>query len=308
MNELGRWGSKSLPSSNVAGLGKYGTANVVSGQQAAGGLPTCNYRSGVFDGWNKIDGTTMYDTILKGREGGDQDRHGRDTCFGCIIRCKRVVEIKQGPYPVDPLYGGPEYETVSTFGSYCGIDDLAAIAKANEICNKYGIDTISCGATIAWAMEAFEAGLLTPAQTGGLDLRFGNADAMVKLTEMIGKREGFGSALAEGSARAADQLGLGAEFLITSKGQEAPAHMPQVKRSLALIYAANPFGADHMSSDHDPSYEADFEKFKDRLASLDLTDPQEPQTLGSEKVRFARKTQHLYSLLDSANLCQFTFG
>ena len=89
----------------------------------------------------------------------------------------------------------------------------------------------------------------------------------MKLTEMIGKREGFGNLLAEGSARAAEQLGRGAEFLITSKGQEAPAHMPQVKRSLALIYAVNPFGADHESSDHDPSYEAGFKYFKDRLGN-----------------------------------------
>ena len=170
------------------------------------------------------------------------------------------------------------------------------------------MDTISCGATIAWAMEAFEAGVITPKDTGGLDLRFGNGEAMVRLTEMIGKREGFGNLLAEGSERAAQQLGRGAEFLITSKGQEAPAHMPQVKRSLALIYAVNPFGADHESSDHDPSYEAGFKFFKDRLGKLGLTQAQEPRSLGPEKVKFARKTQHFFSMLDSLNLCQFACG
>jgi aldehyde:ferredoxin oxidoreductase len=170
------------------------------------------------------------------------------------------------------------------------------------------MDTISCGATIAWAMEAFEAGAITPKDTGGLNLKFGDAEAMVKLTEMIGKREGFGNVLAEGSARAAEKLGRGKEFLITSKGQEAPAHMPQVKRSLALIYAVNPFGADHESSDHDPSYEAGFKYFKNRLATLGLTHPQEPLSLGPEKVEFARKTQHFYSMLDSLNLCQFACG
>lgn len=308
LTQLAKWGAKAFPTSGVAGLGKYGTANVVATQQATGGLPTCNYRSGVFDRWKEISGTTMYDTILKGREEENQDRAGRDTCFGCVIRCKRVVEITGGPYKVDALYGGPEYETVSTFGSYCGVGDLGAIAKANEICNQYGMDTISCGATIAWAMETFEAGGLTIGDTDGLELIFGNAEAMVKLTEMIGKREGFGDVLAEGSARAAEQLGRGHDFLITSKGQEAPAHMPQVKRSLALIYAVNPFGADHQSSDHDPSYENDFEKYKDRLAAMGLTQPQEPQSLGSEKVNFARKTQHFYSMLDSVNLCQFACG
>jgi aldehyde:ferredoxin oxidoreductase len=245
---------------------------------------------------------------LKGRETGKQDQEGRDTCFGCLIRCKRVVEIKEGPYVVDPLYGGPEYETVATLGSYCGVDDLAATCKANEICNQYGLDTISCGATISWAMEAFEAGVLTLADTGGLDLRFGNARVMVELAERIAKREGFGDLLAEGSARAAERLGRGAEFLITSKNQEAPAHMPQVKRSLALIYAVNPFGADHMSSDHDPSYEAGYENFKTRLGALGLTQPQKPQSLGPEKVHFARKTQYFHSMLDSLNLCQFACG
>jgi len=308
LTELGRWGATVFPNSGIAGLGKYGTAGVVSVQQKMGGLPTLNFTSGVFDGWKAIDGPTMYEAVLKGRETGRQDQEGRDTCFGCMIRCKRVVEIKEGPYPVDPLYGGPEYETVATFGSYCGIDDLAAICKANEICNKYGLDTISCGATIAWAMETFEAGVLTSKDTGGIELRFGNGETMVKLTEMIGKREGFGDILAEGSARASERLGRGKEFLITSKNQEAAAHMPQVKRSLALIYAVNPFGADHMSSDHDPNYEEGYENFRNRLGALGLTQPQIPRSLGPEKVNFARKTQHFYSMLDSLSLCQFACG
>ena len=306
--EMRKWATEVFPKSAVSGLGKFGTPGVVSVQQSTGGLPTFNFSSGVFDGWKTIDGHNLYDTALKGRETGKQDQEGRDTCFGCIIRCKRVVEIKEGKYPVDPLYGGPEYETVATFGSYCGVDDLPATCKANEICNMFGLDTISCGATIAWAMEAFEAGAITTKDTGGIELRFGNAEAMVSLTGMIGKREGFGNLLAEGSARAAQRLGRGAEFLITSKGQEAPAHMPQVKRSLALIYAVNPFGADHESSDHDPSYEAGFKFFKDRLGKLGLTQGQEPHSLGPEKVKFARKTQYFFSMLDSLNLCQFACG
>lgn len=308
LSEAKKWATEVFPKSGMSGFGKYGTPGVVSVQQDAGGLPTLNFTRGVFDGWKVIDGRTMYETALKGRETGKQDQEGRDTCFGCMIRCKRVVEIKEGPYPVDPLYGGPEYETLATFGSYCGVEDLAAICKANEICNKFGMDTISCGATIAWAMEAFEAGAITAKDTGGFNLKFGDAEAMVRLTEMIGKREGFGNVLAEGSARAAEKLGRGQEFLITSKGQEAPAHMPQVKRSLGLIYAVNPFGADHESSDHDPSYEAAFKYFKNRLAMLDLTQPQPARSLGPEKVKFARKTQHFYSMLDSLNLCQFACG
>ena len=303
--ELTKWGAKMVPTSDVAGLGKYGTAEVVSGQHQAGGLPTRNFTSGSFDDWEKIDGTTLYDTRLKGAENGQQDRFGRDTCYSCAVRCKRVSEVAEGPYKTDHRYGGPEYETLATFGSYCAIDDLDAIIRANALCNMYGMDTISCGATIAWAMECFEKGRIGVEDTGGLTIRYGDAAMMVKLTEMIGKREGFGALLAEGSAQAAKIIGRGTdEFLITSKGQEAPAHMPQVKRSLALVYAANPFGADHQSSEHDPSYKS----YPERMAQIGLDKPQEQLALNEEIVRYAMVTQHLYSALDSINVCQFVFG
>jgi aldehyde:ferredoxin oxidoreductase len=215
------------------------------------------------------------------------------------------VEVKDGPYPLDPFYGGPEYESLSALGSYCGVDDLLAVCKAVENCNRYGLDTISCGATIAWAMECYENRLLTLEDTGGIDLRFGNAEAVVKLTEMIGQRQGFGDLLAEGSAEAARCIGRGTErFLITSKGQEAPAHMPQVKRTLAIIYAANPFGADHQSHEHDPAYAP----YPERMAQIGLHDPQPARSLNAEMVRFALVTQQAYSALDSLNVCQFVYG
>jgi aldehyde:ferredoxin oxidoreductase len=225
------------------------------------------------------------------------------------VRCKRVAEITEGKYKVDPHYGGPEYETTSTFGNYCAVDDLAAICKANELCNKYGMDTISCGATISWAYEAFNEGKLSLDDTDGLDLSWGNAASMVQLVEKIAKREGFGDVLAEGSERAAKEIGRGTEeYLITFKGQEAPAHMPRVKRSLAVIYATNPFGADHQSSEHDPALEDDFEGYADRMAVLGFSEGAEPRSLNAEKIRFAATTQYLYSALDSLNLCQFVYG
>ena len=305
LNELARWGATNVPDSDVAGLGKYGTAETTGSQQVDGGLPTYNFTSGVFDDWEAIDGTTMYDTVLKGADEGAQDRYGRDTCYACTVRCKRVVEITEGPYQVDPHYGGPEYETTSTFGNYCGVSDLAAISKANELCNKYGVDTISCGATIAWAMECFEEELITVEDTGGIELRYGNAEAMVNMVEMIAKREGIGNILAEGSAHAAAKIGRGTEeFLITSKNQEAPAHMPQTKRTLALIYSVNPFGADHQSHEHDPSYG----DYPERMAQLGLHDPQPDLALNEEMVRYAMITQHMYSTMDSINVCQFVYG
>jgi len=309
LTKLAKWGATNLADSDIAGLAKYGTNETTGANQASGTLPAYNYNSGVFDGWEKIDGPTMYDTVLRGAAEGKQDRLGRDTCFACTVRCKRVVEIKEGPFQVDPNYGGPEYETTSTFGNYCAIDDLAAICKANEICNKYGMDTISCGATISWAFEAFNEGKLTLDDTDGLDLSWGNAESMVKLTEKIAKREGFGDLLAEGSERAAKKIGRGTEsYLITFKGQEAHAHMPRVKRSLAAIYATNPFGADHQSHEHDPAIEDDFEYYTERMAVLGFNEGVEPRTLNEEKMRFTVISQRLYSAMDSLNLCQFVFG
>lgn len=309
LNQLAKWGAANFADSDIAGLGKYGTAETTGSNQSIGSLPSYNYTSGVFEGWEALDGTTMYDTILRGAAAGNQDRVGRDTCYACTVRCKRVVEITEGAYKVDPRYGGPEYETTSTFGNYCAIDDLPAIAKANELCNKYGMDSISCGATIAWAFESFNEGKLTLADTDGLDLAWGNAESMVKLTEKIATRDGFGDLLAEGSARAAKVIGRGTEaFLITFKGQEAPAHLPQVKRSLAIIYATNPFGADHQSHEHDPVIEGDLEYYTDRMAVLGFSEEQEPRSLSDEKIRFTAASQRMYSAMDSLNLCQFVYG
>jgi aldehyde:ferredoxin oxidoreductase len=287
------------------GFGKYGTPGETTSQNKAGGLPTFNFNSGTFDKTEEIDGIKLFKEHLRGHEKDDQNRFGRDTCFSCAVKCKRVTEIAEGPYKTEAKYGGPEYETIATFGSYCGISNMDAIIHANSLCNMYGMDTISCGATISWAMECWAEGKLTAEDTGGIELKYGSAEAMVKMTEMIAKREGFGKILAEGSRKAAEIIGRGTEdYLITCKGQEAPAHMPQVKRSLGVIYAANPFGADHESSEHDPSYKA----FPERMKYIGLTNPQEKLALNEEMMRFAMVTQHLYSAIDSLSVCAFIFG
>jgi aldehyde:ferredoxin oxidoreductase len=296
---LARWGAQNFESSDVYSMGLHGTADVLGSQNEAGGLPTRNWASGVFEGWESITGEAMSDTILK----------ERDTCYACVVRCKRVVEADWQGKQVEPQYGGPEYETLGTLGSYCGIGDLAAISYANQLCNMYGLDTISCGATVAFAMDCFERGLLTEEDTGGVALRFGDAQAMVQMVEQIGRREGFGDLLAEGTARLAVRLGPEAQALaVVVKGQDLPAHMPEVKRSLGLIYAVNPFGADHQSSEHDPAYEGDYESYQERMRALDLLEPQSEFSLTPEKVRFALYTELFYSLLDSINVCQFVYG
>ena len=298
---LNRTGTKSIPEVlDVYGLQKNGTPDVIVFQHNLGSLPTRNYNEGQFEGHLKICGDTYTDTILK----------ESDTCHACTVRCKRVVETEYKGQKVLPTYGGPEYETVATFGSYCGIDDLPAIALANQICNAHGLDTIAAGATIAFAMECFENGLLTLEDTGGIELRFGNADAMLAMLEKIAVRDGLGDLLAEGSERAAAKIGRGADaYLITCKGAEAPAHMPQAKRSLSIHYAVNPYGADHQSAEHDPMYEegaGDF--YYDRLAMLGLDQVQPGYSMNDEKVRFSYKTEVFYSALDSYCLCQFVWG
>ncbi len=302
LTALNRVGPKAIPENgDMDGLAKFGTAVVVMFNNTLGTLPTRNYSEGQFEGCEPISGEKMAETVLK----------ERDTCYACVVKCKRVVEINDGAYKVDPRYGGPEYETLGTFGSYCGVDDLAAVSLANQICNEYAVDTIAAGATIAFAMECYENGIITKEQTGGLDLKFGNADAMIKALYMLVKAEGeFGRTLGMGSERASKVWGKGSdEFLITVKGAESPAHMPQAKRSLALIYAVNPFGADHQSSEHDPYYEEGIGDFNlDRLKQIGLGSPQPAYSLTEEKVRFAYETEVFYSMLDSAELCQFVWG
>jgi len=300
LKNLTRWGIEHM-ADGAEGFGKYGTPGVVNPQHFSGTLPTYNYNAGQFDQHEALSGEVMYDTILK----------ERDTCFSCTIRCKRTVEVTEGPYPSEPRYGGPEYETLSTLGSYCGVGNLDAVSRANMLCNMHGVDTIAAGATIAFAMECFEKGVIGLAETEGLELRFGNADAMLAALERMVRAEGaFGRLLAQGSAKAAEAWGPAAsDCLVTAKGSEFPAHMPQAKKSLALIYAVNPFGADHESSEHDPAYERGAGATSlARLALLGLTDPPEPHSFGIEKVLLAARTQLLYSLVDSLDVCTFVWG
>lgn len=295
VKRLSRWGVENLKNKDVYMLSQGGTAGSIAWSSDNGGLSAYNWASGTFEGSKQIDGSIINQSILE----------RRDTCYACLVRCKPVDTIPDGPYPVDPVYGGPEYETLFSFGSSCGISDLAAVAYANQLCNMYGMDTISCGATIAWAMDCFEHGLIGLDDTGGLDLHFGNTAAMVQLVEAIAHRSGFGDLLADGSVRAAEKLGRGTiDLVVAVKKQEMPAHMPQSKPGLGLVYAVNPFGADHQSCEHDPAYSF----YPERARQLGLEQPQPEFALNEEVARYAFVTQCLYSCLDSLDICQFVFG
>ena len=196
---LAKSGAKMMPGNpDMDAIGKLGTASVVIPQNALGTFPTRNYSEAQFENAEDLSGETMADTILK----------KRDTCYACVVRCKRVIEGEYEDNKLDPYYGGPEYETLGTFGSMCGIKSMEAVAHANQICNSYGVDTITCGATIAFAIECFEKGVITTKETGGIELTYGNEAAVLKvLDQIVNMSTPFGKILAKGSARAAAKWG-----------------------------------------------------------------------------------------------------
>ena len=294
--EIAGWIKDNAPV-NIKRMRDLGTAQIVDGLNGMGGLPTQNFQFGSFEGAEKINGETMADTIMVKRR----------ACHACPVQCKREVKVDE-PYKVDPRYGGPEYETIGALGSDCGIDDLKAIARGNELCNAYGLDTISCGATIAFAMECFENGLLTTEDTGGLDLRFGNTAAMLEMIEQIARRQGLGAMLAEGAARAAKKIGRGAEkFAMHVKGQELPMHEPRLKQGMGVGYSISPTGADHCHNIHDTVYVSMTGLMTD-IQALGILEPLPADDLSGDKVRLLAYYANWMHFLNSAVACYFVMS
>lgn len=224
-------------------LQEKGTPGITSALNAAGILPTRNFHQGAFEGVDNIKWEAYEKELLTARK----------SCYACAVRCKREVKVDDR-YQVSDQYGGPEYEAVSGFGSNCGVDDLQAIAKANELCNRYTLDAISTASVVAFAMECFEHGLIGLDDTDGVDLRFGHAEAMLQMVDMIAQRRGIGNLLAEGVKRAAQAIGGDAHFFAMHvKGQELPMHDPRGKFGVGLGYAVSENGADHLVAAHDPT-------------------------------------------------------
>jgi aldehyde:ferredoxin oxidoreductase len=159
----------------------------------------------------------------------------------------QIAVDPKGRYRVDPKYGGPEYESLAALGPSVGVDDIVAVCKSNEVCNYLGMDTITAGTTIAWAMECYEKGILTAEDTDGVKLQFSDGDAVIRMLHQIAYREGFGDLLAEGSQRAAAKVGQGSEaFLTTVKGMEMAMHDPRHMPPMRASYLLAPTGGDHM--------------------------------------------------------------
>ena len=217
---------------------EQGTASVAKMCMMMGDMPVRNWSGETWqEGADSLSGDAIVSQILVKREG----------CYACTIRCKGVVSVDEGGIQVEEG-PGPEYETLGSMGTLLLHGNLAGVAKANELCNRLGLDTINTGSAIAWAMEAFERGILTTADTNGLELRWGNTETILKTIEAIGRgEEGLGSLLAMGSRKAAEKIGQGSEeYAINVKGLDLAMHHPRVFHGLALTYAFLPHGASHM--------------------------------------------------------------
>jgi aldehyde:ferredoxin oxidoreductase len=284
------------------GLFVYGTTAFCGLLSAIGALPVNNFRRSKLDDPTPIMGETYNEVLLKERKG----------CYACPIRCKRGIAVDDPKYGVDSRYGGPEYETMSALGTNLNIVDLKVIAKANEICNRYCMDTISAGMVIAFACECYEKGIIAKADTDGLDLRFGDPDLMIRLLEMIAHREGFGDLLAEGMSRLAKKWKVADQpFHLAVKGQELAMHDPRVKVGVGLSYATSTYGADHMYAAHDGLF-AD-EKFYtfQAVKPLGILKPIHPTDITpgkvKDKVRSFELLETLWKMQDALGLCVFGY-
>ena len=260
------------------GLTVNGTAGVVVATQNFGVLPTKNWQRGTFDGWQEIQGETLSKKYLVKNK----------SCYACPISCGRVTKVEEPGFEGEGE--GPEYETIYAMGSNCMIDNLAAITKANYICNELGLDTITMGATVACAMELVDRGYLSEDEVGR-SLKWGDAEALVELTRQTGLREGFGDKLAEGSYRLAERYGH-PELAMVSKKQEFPGYEPRGAQAMGLAYATSPIGGSHMRGD--PAYFELFgvPQFMDRLQWRD-------------KGKVTKAYQDISAIIDAAGLCIF---
>ncbi|MEG0509315.1 MAG: aldehyde ferredoxin oxidoreductase family protein [Eubacterium sp.] len=265
------------------GLPTYGTEVLVNLINEVGGLPLHNWRDGgVYDQADDTSGEALVDQYLIKNKG----------CFGCSIGCGRVTRIPDGPFK--SMGEGPEYEAGWSYGADCGVNNLAAICKANFLCNEYGMDPITLGSTIACAMELFEKGLINEEITGR-PLRFGDAEAVVDLTELVGKNEGFGKELALGSYRLAEKYGA-PELSMSVKKQEMPAYDGRAIQGMALEYATSNRGGCHVRG---------YMTSPEVLGLPLKTDP----LLTEGKAPLLKTFQDLTAAVDSTGICLFTtFG
>jgi aldehyde:ferredoxin oxidoreductase len=276
----------------VRSLHLYGTDAMTSFTSGIAAFPTRNFQSGWFEEWEKLSGPTLSKTLLVKKVG----------CFGCPIACGRVSLVRSGPHRGMVVWG-PEYEHVNTFGAGCGNSDLEIVSVCHQLVNEYGMDGITCGRAISFAMECYEKGILKKEEADGLDLSWGNRETLVELVKRIGERRGIGDLLAEGTRRAAQRLGRGAErYAMQTKGLEYAGYEPRGMKGMALTYALGNRGGCHITTG---------------MLYLDigtmtwmypLDSPLDPQVLDLEKVKAEVALERRYTVVESAVLCKFFAG
>jgi aldehyde:ferredoxin oxidoreductase len=277
------------------GLPTYGTQVLMNVINGMGAMPTRNMREVQFAGAEKISGEAMHEPRASD---GKPNLTTNAGCFGCTIACGRISTVDRGHFSVQnkPEYwgnsGGLEYEAAWALGSDTGVDDLDALTYVNFLCNEDGMDPISFGATVAAAMELFEAGAITTEHTGGIDLKFDGTEALVKMAELTAKGEGFGKDLGLGSKRLCEKYGM-PDLSMTVKGQEFPAYDPRGIQGMGLAYATSNRGACHLRG-----Y---------TVASEVLGIPVKTDPLVTEgKAELVKAFQDATAAVDSAGLCVFT--
>ena len=255
-----------------------GTMANVSAFNRLGTLPTRNFQQSTFEGAEEVSGERLHQEHLV------KNVH----CANCTIGCEKILVTRDRG---EQSKGRMEYESLFALGPLCGVSDPNTVIRAAALCDQLGMDTISAGATIAWAMECFEKGVLSPQDAGGLDLRFGDAETLLALLNDIGQRRGLGDLLAEGTRRAAARVGQGSEaWAMHVKGLEMPGYEPRSLKTMALGLATTPRGACHNRSS---AYEADFSNRVDRL------------TVDDQRGLLAAASEDFEAVLDSLIWCKF---
>jgi aldehyde:ferredoxin oxidoreductase len=282
---------KTLDIPYVEEFHQTGTPGVLALVQQFGALPTRNFQTGVNKDWEKICGETLADTLSV------RKRMGMG-CTACPVACGRVTKVTDPDFA--GIGDGPEYETIGLLGSSCGVSNLSAISKANFICNQMGMDTISTGGTIACAMELYERGYL-PKKDVGRALNFGDAHALVEMTEKIALREGFGDVLAEGGYRLAEKYGH-PELFMGVKKQEFPSYESRALQGMALGFATQSRGACHIRGevqDLDLYGVTAWRVTRDR--NIVKVDP----LTWKDKPVLAKEVQDWFCMIDSSGTCNF---
>ena len=273
---------------------EFGTAQGIIGSNEGGTLPHHNFQDGRLADAYKLSGEYV------------SEKYARpEACSACVFHCGRFARVKSGPY-AGTFTGGPEYETLASLGSKCGTTDTAAIIKAGELCNILGMDTISAGSLVSFAMECTERGLLSPEDADGLDLSWGNVESILTLLERMARREGLGDLLANGSRAAAKTIGHGAEaYAIQAKGLEQSMVDVRGTMSYALAFALNPRGPDHLTTEC--LAEVGYTPEVRRLAEEITGTPKATDSISAEgKPRMVAWHEEIYAVTDCLGICAFT--